>query len=186
MAFNDLLFTPGQDNLAGVVGEAYICPSANIASVPALAAAGGLTTAAVAITNTTGNKFFRIYMTDETGKIESKVVGERDGKAFETIFSMKFPGDDAAVAMFLRDWANTPSVLIVKDAKTGLFKLIGVSNLDKASTVLSLTIPAYFDAGDLSSGAKRADSRGVNLSWKFTCAHPPITYMSNVPLIAAP
>lgn len=182
MAFADLLFTPGQDNLAGLAGEAYICPTDDILSVPALAVAGGLTSAAAAIVNKTGKLFFRIYMTDETGKVESKIVGERDGKAVESIFTMKHPGDAAAVAQFVRDWQNTPCVIIFKDAKTGLFKLLGVSNLDKASTVLSLTIPAYMESGDMMSGEKRADSRGVVLAWKFTCAHPPITYMSTIPL----
>ena len=73
-------------------------------------------------------------------------------------------------------------MIIFKDAKTGLFKLLGVSNLDKATTVLSLAIPAYLESAEMSSGEKRADSRGVVLSWKFTCAHPPITYMGTVPL----
>ncbi len=182
MAFADLLFTPGQDNLAGLVGEAYICPTDDILSVPALAAAGGLTTAAVAIVNKTAKLFYRIYMTDETGKIESKIVGERDGKAVETTFTLKYPGDAAAVAEFVRNWQNTPCVIIFKDAKTGLFKLLGVSNLDKATTVLSIAIPAYMEAGNVNSGQKRSDSRGAELSWKFTCAHPPITYMAAVPL----
>ena len=186
MAFADLLWTPGQDNLAGLVGEAYICPTDEILTVPALAAAGGLVTAAAIITNKTGKKFWRIYMTDETGSVNSKIVGERDGRAVETILKLKYPGDDAAVAQFVRDWQNTPSVIIFKDAKTGLFKLLGVSNLDKATTVLSITIPAYLETGDMNSGDKRAASRGSELSWKFTCAHPPITYMSTVPLTPAP
>ena len=183
--FNDLLYSPGQDNLAGVIGEAYICPQADINSVPALSAAGSLVTAAVAITNKTGKKFYRIYMTDESGKLESKAVGDRDGKAWETVFSMKYPGDDSALAQFVRDWGNTPAVLIVKDAKTGLFKLLGVTNPDNTATTLTTDIPAYFENGDISSGGKRSDSRGATLSWKFTCAHPPITYMSTVPLTPA-
>lgn len=184
MAFADLLFTAGQDNLAGLVGEAYICPTDDILSVPALASAGGLTTAATAIVNKTGKLFFRIYMTDETGKAETKMVGERDGRAFETTLTLKHPSDAAAVAQFIRDWANTPCVIIYKDAKTGLYKLLGVANLDKSSTTLSIAIPAYFDNGDANSGEKRSDSRGVVMSWKFTCAHPPITYASTVPLTA--
>jgi len=151
MAFTDLLWVAGQDNLAGLVGEAYICPTDDILTVPALAAAGGLVSAAI-----------------------------------ETILKLKFPGDDSAVAQFVRDWQNTPCVIIFKDAKTGLFKLLGVCNLDKATTVLSITIPAYLETADMNSGGKRADSRGTEISWKFTCAHPPVTYMSTVPLTPAP
>lgn len=185
MPFEDLLFTPGQDNLAGLAGEAYFCPSADIATLPALTAAASLITAAANITCIATKKFQRIYFTDETGKLEVKSVGERDGKAREAVFTCKFPGDDAAVANAISDWQNTPGVLIIKDAKTGEFKLLGVTRLNKASTVLSKDIPAYFETGDASSGEKRPDSRGVMLSWKFTCAHDPITYKGTVPLVAA-
>jgi hypothetical protein len=54
--------------------------------------------------------------------------------------------------------------------------MLGVTQLDITSTVLSLAISAYFEAGDSSTGEKRADQNGALLSWKFTSAHGPIEY----------
>lgn len=186
MAFEDLLWTAGQDNLAGLVGEMYACPSADINTLPGLTSASSLVTAAVDITCKTGKKFTRIYFTDETAKMMRKPLGDRDGKARESLLTFKYPGDDVAVEDFISDWQNTPSVIIFKDGKTGKFKLIGVTRLDKASTVLSLEIPAYLEQADSDSGEKRADSRGTLFGWKFSCAHGPITYLGSVPLVAAP
>lgn len=182
---NDLLFTTGNDNLAGIVGEIYLCPQVDIATLPALAAATSLKTAATAITCALGKKFSRLYFTDETGKIETKTVGERDGKARESILSCRYPKLGTELADFISDCQNTPSVIIYRQANTGKLYLLGVARLDKASTTLSKEIPAYFEAGDSSSGEKRADQNGALLSWKFTCAHDPIEYASTVPLTPA-
>lgn len=183
---NDLLFTPGQDNLAGLVGEVYACPTDDLATIPALAAANSLKTAASAITCKTGKKFSRIYFTDETAKIETKSVGERDGKGVESMLTGRYPALGVALADFKRQCQNTPSVIIYRSAKDGKLYLLGVTQLDIASTALSLSIPAYFETGDGSSGEKRADQNGALLGWKFTCAHDPIEYASTVPLTPAP
>lgn len=183
---NDLLFTPGSDNLAGLVDEAWICPSANIESLPALASALSLITAAADIVCTTGNNFKRIYFTDETGKVETKSVGERDGKGRETILTGRYPALGTLLEDAIRLYQNTPSVLIYRLARDGKLYMIGVSQLDKASTVLSKAIPAYFETGDSSSGEKRADQNGALLGWKWTAAHGPIQYAGDVPLDPAP
>lgn len=173
---NDLLFATGGDNVAGLVGEVLICPSADIATVPALTAATSLKTAAADITCKTGKKFARLYFTDETGKVETKSVGERDGRGRETILSVRYPKLGTELADFISDSQNTPSVIIYRQLNTGKLYLLGVTRLDKASTALSIELPAYFEAGDSASGEKRADQNGALLSWKFTCAHDPIEY----------
>ncbi len=183
---NDLLFTPGGDNVAGLVGEIYICPQADIASLPALALATSLKTAAADIVCASTKKFSRLYFTDETGKVETKTVGERDSKGRETILSARYPKLGTELADFISDSQNTPSVIIYRQLNTGKLYLMGVTRLDKASTVLSKEIPAYFETGDSASGEKRADQNGALLSWKFTCAHDPIEYAGAVPLVAAP
>lgn len=183
---NDLLFTPGSDNLAGLVGEVYVCPSADIATLPALAAATSLKTAASAITCNTGKKFSRVYFTDETAKVETKSVGERDGKGRETILTGRYPALGVELADFIRASQNTPSVVIYRAARNGKLYLLGVTQLDISTTVLSKEIPAYFETGDSASGEKRADQNGGLLGWKFSCAHDPIEYASTVPLTPAP
>lgn len=182
---NDLLYTQGQDNLAGLVGEIYICPVDDINVLPALALATSLKTAVANITCKSTKKFLRVYCTDETAKIEVKTVGERDGRGRESMLSFRFPKLGVALADFISDAQNTPVVIIYKSANDGKLYLLGVSRLDKASTALSLTIPAYFESGEAASGEKRADQNGVLLGWKFTCAHDPIEYAGVVPLTPA-
>lgn len=183
---NDLLFTPGSDNLAGLVGEVYVLPSADIATLPALATANSLKTATANITCVSGKKFSRVYFTDETAKAETKSVGERDGKGRETILTGRYPALGVELADFIRQCQNSPSVVIYRAARNGKLYLLGVTQLDIASTALSKEIPAYFETGDGSSGEKRADQNGALLGWKFSCAHDPIEYAGTVPLTPAP
>jgi hypothetical protein len=180
---NDLLFTQGGDNLAGLVGEIYVCATEDILSVPALAAAASLKTVGAGnIVNKTGKKFSRVYFTDETAKVESKPVGERDGRGSETILTGRYPAIGVELADFKRQCQNTPSVIIFRLGRNGKLYLLGVTQLDLASTALSLAIPTYFETGDSSTGEKRADQNGALLGWKFSCAHDPIEYVGTIPL----
>jgi hypothetical protein len=182
---NDLTFTTGGDNLAGLVDQIYHCPTADIASVPALAAAASLKTAASAIVCKTGKKFQMIYFTDETAKLDVKSVGERDGKGRESMVTFRFPKLGVALHDVIRQLQNTPCVIIFK-MMDGKFYLLGVTQLDIASAVLSLAPPAYFEQADSTSGEKRADLHGALFGFKYTSSHDPIEYASTVPLTPAP
>ena len=182
---NDLNFTQGQDNLAGLVDKIWLCPAEDILTLPALTAATSLKTAATNIACKTGKKFSQVYFTDETAKIETKSVGERDGKGRESILTGRYPALGVELEDFIRQCQNTPSVVIYRLARNGKLYMIGVSQLDISATTLSLAIPAYFETGDASSGEKRPDQNGALLGWKFTAAHGPIEYAGTVPLVAA-
>jgi hypothetical protein len=173
---NDLLFTPGQDNLAGIVGDIAVIASADILTPPVLAAATSIKTSAVDVVFKATKKAAKVYMTDETGKVDTKSVGERDGKARETILSCRFPKSGVELEDFIRQCQNTPSVVFYRKAQNGKIYMLGVTQLDITETDLSLAIPAYFEAGDSSTGEKRADQNGALLSWKFTSSHGPIEY----------
>jgi len=184
--FNDLLFTQGQDNLAGTVGQIYAIANEDIDTLPALAAATSLVTAATDILPKVGKQWARIYITDETGKVETKSVGERDGKGRETMLSGRYPAMGIELENAIRKFQNTPSVLAYKLARNGKIYLLGVTQLLISSTELSLDIPAYFETGDASSGEKRPDQNGVLLTWKFTAAHGPIEYAGDIQLTPTP
>jgi hypothetical protein len=181
---NDLLFTQGSDNLAGLVDEVWIAPKADIDAdqLPDLAAAGSLKTAAADIVMEAGKVFKRIYFTDETAKVETKSVGERDGKARETMLTGRYPALGKTLEDAIRLYQNTPCVIIYRLARDGKLYMLGVSQLDITAVGLSLAIPAYFESGDASSGEKRADQNGALLGWKWTSAHGPIEYAGDVPL----
>jgi hypothetical protein len=180
---NDLLFTQGQDNLAGLIGELYLVPAEDVTTIPALTAANSGVTAGD-IVLAAGKKFSRVYFTDETGKVEVKPVGERDGKGFETLITARYPKLGTALYDFLRQVRNTPVVIIFKMANDGKKYLMGISQFDIASTALSKDIPAYFETGDATSGEKRPDQNGALLGWKFTSNHGPIEYGGAIDLTA--
>lgn len=180
--FNDLLYAQGQDNLAGLVGEVYTIAMEDVDTLPALASAASLVTAAADIIPAVGKNWARLYFTDETGKVETKSVGERDGKGRETMLSVRYPAMGIELENAIRKWQNTPSVVCYKLARNGKKYLLGVVQLLISSTALSLDIPAYFESGDATSGEKRPDQNGVVLIWKFTSAHGPIEYAGDIQL----
>lgn len=182
---NDLNFTQGQDNLAGLVDKVWTCPVDDIQTPPVLASAASLVTTSTAIVCKTGKKFSQVYFTDETAKVETKSVGERDGKGRETILTGRYPALGTELADFIRQAQNTPQVVIYRLAKNGKLFAIGLTQLNLASTALSLAIPAYFEQADSSSGEKRSDKNGSLLGWKYASAHDPVEYAGTVPLTPA-
>ncbi|MEJ0030929.1 MAG: hypothetical protein WDO15_11390 [Bacteroidota bacterium] len=63
--------------------------------------------------------------------------------------------------------------------------MLGVSQLDKASTALSTAIATYFESAEGSSGEKRSDQNGTTLAWRYAGAHGAIEYNGTVPLTPA-
>jgi hypothetical protein len=172
---NDLLFTPGNDNLSGIVGEIAVLATADLLTPPTLAAATSLKTAnASPPVFKPGKKCAKVYLTDETAKCETKSVGERDGKARETILSGRYPLSGTALEDFIRQAQNTPAIVFFRKKQNGKVFSIGLSQLDIGSTALSEGIPAYFEAADSTTGEKVADQNGTLMSWKFAAAHGPI------------
>ena len=182
MAFDDLLKTENQ-NLAGIVGEIFWAPVEDIATFPVLSAAGAGDTTADDIVMGAGKKFLRLYHTDETGKLDANMIGERDGKAAEAMLEWFYPGASAKLIEQKRQMQNTPGVFICKDTD-GNYRILGVVNLDPTGTVCTGDIPAYMESGNSTSGAKRADRRGTTFQVKWSGPHDPIIYKGAVPIVA--
>lgn len=182
---NDLLFTQGKDNLAGIVDKIFIAATDDIDTIPDLASADSLVTAASDIVMKSTKKFQQIYITDETGSVTINSVGERDGKGRQTVLQGRYPALGKELADAIRLFQNTPSVLIYRLARNGKLYMIGVSQLDQSAVDLSLAIPAYFTNAEAGSGALRSDQNGALLSWTWTAAHDPIEYAGAVPLTPA-
>lgn len=172
---NDLLFTQGQDNLAGIIGELAIVPVEDIDTLPALAAATSLAISGN-ITLDSGKAWKRLYFTDETGKVEVKTVGERDGKGVETIISVRYPKLGKELIDWIRSVQNTPCLVSYKMANSGKRFIIGLTQFDISSTAITADIPVYFETAEVASGEKRADQNGALLTWKYTSQHGPIEY----------
>ncbi len=187
MAFEDVLWAQGKDNMGGLVGPIYFVPVEDLdwTTPPALGADG--VTISGDIVLGAGKKFIQIYQTRGTSKIDSNVVGERDGRSYENIAEFKFPGDTPEVLSFLRQVANTPGVVIAKDPQ-GKFRVIGltvVKDTDGTTDVLSKDFPAYLEAGAGTTGTG-ADAKGHTISFKAESLCPPLFYTGDIDLDDTP
>lgn len=172
---NDLLFTQGQDNLAGIIGELAIVPVADIDTLPALAAATSLNITGDIVLDS-GKAWKRLYMTDETGMVETKPLGEVDGKGAETIIKCRYPKYGRALIDWIRSVQNTPCLLSYKLAADGKRYVVGLTQPDISSTTVTTDIPVTFVGAEGGSGGARGDRNGAELSWRFAAGHGPVEY----------
>lgn len=181
---NDLVFAQGDDNLAGVIDYVYVVSQQDVddTALPALAVAGELKITAD-ITLKATKKFGKLYFTDQTGKLEVKTVGETDGRSVEVMLSGRFPKMSTELFNWLRGVQNGPLLVIYRMANTGKKFVIGLSNLDKTTTVVSLFPPVYFEGIDASSGEKRGDQNGGLITFKQAGAHGPIEYTGAIDIV---
>lgn len=175
MAFADLLWVSGKDNLPGIVGEVLFCPSEDIAALPELSAVGSLETTGDNIELKEGKRFYRLYHTADTGRLDSNTVGELDGKSKQNVLSFFYPGDDANLASQIRLLQNTPGVFICRDSR-GRLRLLGVTSFRDDSTVLSLESPAHVQIANGTTGTTGSDRRGTTFEVIHKAPHRPIFY----------
>ena len=183
MAFEDVLWIQGSDNMAGLSGDIFFVPKDDVDETALLALsldADGVTLSSniplVAL-----KKFFRIYHTRGTGKITDQVVGERDAKSFENMAEFKFPGDTKALVAFKRQVLNTPGVYIARDAN-GKYRLFGITTVKDGSDndVLTLDFPAYIESASGDTGAGGGDAKGHNFQVKTAGVCPPLFYEGTI------
>lgn len=179
MAFVDLKWNQGVDNMGGLVGDVFFCPTEDIATLPALA------TDKISLTGNivckTGKKFIQIYHTKGTGKLDDTSVGERDGKSRENMLEFFFPGAKKEVEAFKHQVQNTPGVVICKDTENNL-RVLGICVLGGN---VGLDLPAYMESSSGTTGAASADRRGSTFQFKSESPHPPLFYGGDIPLTDA-
>ena len=176
----DLLWTPGSKNMGGLVGNIHAIEidQIDLSTEPTLDA-DGLTITSPLVLNV-DQKFATIYHTRETGKIDSNMVGERDGRSFDNMLEFFHPGSSKAEAAFREKYCNTPSVYIAKDTD-GNWRLIGLA---KIGGKITKDLPAYMEPSNNTTGAAAADRRGSTYVIKSEASHPPLFYEGPIDLIA--
>lgn len=184
MAFEtDLLWTVGSENMGGLSGELYFCPTEDIdLTTPPTLDADGVTITGDLVCKT-GKKFIRVYHTRGTGELKDELVGERDGKSFENMVEFFFPGSKKEISTFKRDVANTPMVVICRDTD-GNLRLLGVAVLN--GTLISLGFPAYLESAPSTSGKASADRKGTTFTFKAEAPHDALYYEGVIQLVATP
>lgn len=127
-----------------------------------------------AIVMKTGKQFHDLYCTLEEGQVKSNIVGPRDGKGFENMVELSYPGNDPVFLGFIASVANRQIVLIVKE-KNNVLRVIG-----------SLEDPAYLETGEYDGGKKIADGRKTVFSFKDTKATPAPIYTEPLTSLLTP
>lgn len=183
MAFEDVLWTQGSDNMGGLIGHIYFVPTEDVdeASLVALALEADGVTLDADIPLLTNKKFFKLYHTRGTGKLMATAVGERDGRSYENVIEFKFPGDTAALLAFQRQALNTPMVVIVRDPQ-GAYRLLGISIVKDPSTgtdKLTLELPAYIVQANTDSGTG-SDAKGTTFQIQTEALLPPLFYTGTI------
>jgi len=181
MAFEDVPYGQGQDNMGGLVGSIYFVPMDDVDKTTPLTLEADGVTISGNIVLAALKKFIAIYHTRGTGKILSNLVGERDGRSFESMFEFKFPADTPEIFSFLRQVANTPGILIAKDPQ-GKYRVLGltvVKDTDGTTDIVSFDFPSYLESapGDTGYGA---DAKGHTLTFKSEGLVPPMFYTGTI------
>lgn len=123
-----------------------------------------LVTYTTAIVMKTGKMLYELYCTVEEGEIKSTLVGPRDGKGYENMLGISFPGSEAEFLGFKAASANRDLIFFVKE-KNGKVRVLG-----------TIEDPAYFESDDSTSGKKIADGRASVLQFKNSSATPAPIY----------
>lgn len=152
-------FNRGALNPAGTKTIIYFALHSDVQTFPTLPDGSGAfdanATIDTAFVMKTGKRFWEMYITLETGKIEQKLVGERDGKSYEVMISGNYPDMDPTVVGFLKACANENLAVVVKDQKGRLWAI----GYDR-------DVPAEVTVGDGTTGEKIADRKGVSVTFR--------------------
>lgn len=175
MAFADLTYGQGNENMSSIRGDVYLCPVSDIdfSTVPTLAADGVTITGDIVCIST--KKFIGAFQAKGLGKINSAVAGERYGKYKENSIEFFFPGNAKEVIAFEKQALNTEFVVIVKEAD-GTTLVIGL-NVDAAGT-LNLDLPATLETADYVN--EKGSVRGRNFVLMADAAHSPLVYEGDI------
>jgi hypothetical protein len=155
---SSVIFQQGALNPAGTKTRIYFALHSDILTFPTLPTTG--TFAQVATIDNPyimkpTKRFWEIYVTLEKGKADVKLVGERDGRSFETILSGMYPDLDAMILGLMKTIANENVAVIWEDQKGRLWT-IGFDS----------EVPAELVVGEATSGEKIADSKGMKLDFR--------------------
>jgi len=177
----DLLYTQGQDNMAGIYDHLYIVEQDAIdtASLPTLAAVGDLAISGNIVLLAT-KKFGKMYFTVDSGMNDGASVGSYDAKSLEFMLKGRYPKLDKGFWSWFRGIQNGPLIIIYKQASTGKSYVMGLVNFDKANTTLQVGRGVYLETAETKTGGAPADEAGGTITFKWNTPHGPIEYNGTI------
>lgn len=174
MDLADLLHADGADNMGGTLAKIFVAKVSDIVTHPAIigspATLSDYATAAGTFTMVAGKYFHEVYVTMDKNGLDDKLVGETDGKSFESVAEFVHPGNKAAVLGFAAYAKNTNLVLVIPDAN-GQQRIVG-----------NAALPAKVDQIDISTGKATADFRNCKFVVKTKGNSPAPVFAGTVPV----
>ncbi len=154
---------PGGANMGGIPQKIYFAYWKDVATWPTepdLTAPSvsleELATLTGDIEMQTGTNFFELYLTDDTGKLSFKSVGEKDGKSWVIHLNLFHPGLQKKILGFINAGKNDNLAFIVPDNNGNTF-IMG----DELR-------PATFESGDDENGTGQETAARAGIGMEFT------------------
>jgi hypothetical protein len=177
----DLLYTQGQDNMAGIYDTLEIVEQDAIdtASLPTLVSASDFSISGN-IVLLAGRRFGRMYFTVDSGSNDGASIGSYDAKSLEFMLKGRYPKLDKAFWVWFRTIQNGPLIVIYKQSSTGRRYVLGLINYDRTNTALQIGRGVYLETAETKTGAAPGDESGGTITFKWNAPHGPIEYNGTV------
>jgi hypothetical protein len=120
-----------RDNMGGTTQRCYFAAVSKFLSIKTPVASPGTLAAVVEITTAhtfkTGGCFKKMYITQNKGKLDTKSVGDLDGKSFKQEFELFYPGSESEAHGFAAQAKNDNFIFLVEkeDSSVNGFLQVG-------------------------------------------------------------
>jgi len=193
IAFADVQWNEGSDNMPGLVGNKFFIPRSEIDLAACTIAADGVTllgNIALAV----GGRINEIYSTENSDSLTDSDQGEIDGKYGQNMLSFFTPGSYAGLESFKRAVRNTPGIWIFKDT-AGNFRVIGIyaeqnpawteGSMSEDEFIPSLDLPARVSTINGTSGTRGGDRKGTTFEIMADAPHAALFVAGDIPTNAS-
>lgn len=190
IAFADVAWTEGQDNMPGLVGNKFFIPRSGVDLSACTITDDGLGLAGN-IALAVGARINEIYSTENSDSLTDSDQGEIDGKYTQNMLSFFTPGSYVGLESFKRAIRNTPGIWIFTDTK-GNFRVLGVYAAENPAWtgpddvvndrfIPSLDIPARVNTINGTSGTRGGDRKGTTFEIMQDAPHAALFYTGDLP-----
>lgn len=191
IAFADVDWIEGQDNMPGLVGNKYFIPRSQVNINACTIENDGVRLAGNIALTATG-RINEIYSTENSDSLADSDQGEIDGKYAQNMLTFFTPGSYTNLESFKRAVRNTPGIWIFKDTK-GQWRVLGIyaaenplwtGNADVVNDrfIPSLDLPARVNTINGTSGTRGGDRKGTTFEIMQDAPHPALIYTGDLPL----
>lgn len=192
IAFADVIWNEGSDNMPGLVGNKFFIPRSELDIAACTIGADGVTLVGN-IALTVGGRINEIYSTENSDSLSDADQGDIDGKYGQNMLTFFTPGSYVGLESFKRAVRNTPGVWIFKDT-AGNWRVLGIyaeqnpawteGSLLEDEFLASVDLPARVSTINGTSGTRGGDRKGSTFEIMADAPHAALFYAGTVPVNA--